>query len=116
MFTWFQNAGFKGVKTIRELAVTQDIPNWVKYSLPDALWVYSFTCFMLITWDHKFTRQSVAWLLIAPMSGIVSEIGQAFQLISGTFDLMDLILILIAATLPFILIIKNNKLYENFKN
>jgi hypothetical protein len=110
MFRWFDNIGLESIiKSIRSSIGQSKLPSWIIYSLPDALWVFSFTSFMLIIWKDKFTYQSISWILIAPTIGLLSEIGQAFHVVPGTFDITDLTLLLLASLLPFITTIKNHK-------
>jgi hypothetical protein len=122
MFRWFDNIGATAVinflrtnKTLHSIY----FPEWVKFSLPDALWIFSFTYFMLTIWKFKITPSSAFWIFLAPTIGLVSEIGQLFGFISGTFDIVDLILIIVALTIPFskILILNfKSKSYEQIKN
>lgn len=111
MFRWFDNLGLgKTITALRQFNHGQfNLPTWTIFSLPDALWIFSFTNFMLIIWRDKFSEQSVLWILIAPTIGVLSEIGQAFHFVRGTFDLIDLTLILIASIIPFITTIKKPK-------
>jgi hypothetical protein len=41
------------------------------------------------------TFKTIIWSIIIPIIGIVSEISQFYQLIPGTFDLMDLIMYIV---------------------
>lgn len=110
MFRWFDNIGLgETIKTFRQSIGHSIFPAWMIYSLPDALWIFSFTSFMLIIWRQKFSAQSIPWIFIAPTIGLLSEIGQAFHFVRGTFDVTDLTLILIASTLPFISKIKQSQ-------
>lgn len=111
MFSWFESFGVeKIILAFRQLNYGQsNLPNWAIFSLPDALWVFSFTNLMLIIWRDIFSSQSILWIFIAPIIGIVSEVGQGLHFIRGTFDATDLILILIASTLPFITRLKKLK-------
>lgn len=107
MFRWFDTIGLgQTIKTVRQLIGHSNLPAWTVFSLPDAVWIFSFTNFMLIIWRDKFYGQSLFWIFIAPTIGLLSEVGQAFHLIRGTFDTTDLTLILIASFLPFISKIK----------
>lgn len=104
MFNWLKFIGFTElVNFLRTNNQLQNltIPNWVKFSLPDALWLYSFTYTILLLWDFKITRQSVLWIFLAPTVGIFSEMGQLIGIIPGTFDSSDLLLLLLSASLPF---------------
>jgi hypothetical protein len=105
MFTWFDKIGTTSfVNFLRKNDFLQGlhIPNWVKYSLPDALWIFSFTYSMLLLWQFKLTRTNAFWIFIAPTTGLFLEIGQLFGVIPGTFDIMDLLFLIIAMTIPFL--------------
>lgn len=107
MFQWFDTIGLRQViETTRQFIGHSHLPSWTIFSLPDALWVFSFTNFMLIIWQDKFSAQTVCWIFIAPTIGLLSEIGQAFHFFRGTFDPMDLTLIIIASIIPLALTIK----------
>ncbi len=104
MFNWFKWIGFTDlVNFLRTNNQLQNltIPNWVKFSLPDALWLFSFTYIILLIWDFKITRHSVLWILLTPTVGFFSEIGQLIGIIPGTFDKVDLLLLLLSTVLPF---------------
>lgn len=110
MFKWFDSIGLgQAIAATRQLFGQSNLPAWTIYSLPDALWIFSFTNFMLIIWRDEFSIQSIPWIFIAPAIGLFSEIGQAFHFVRGTFDTTDMILILIAAGLPFLSIIEKTK-------
>jgi hypothetical protein len=104
MFSWSKYIGFTDfVNFLRTNSQLQDlaIPNWVKFSLPDALWLFSFTYIILFLWDFKINRQSAAWIFLAPTVGLFSELGQLVEIIPGTFDKMDLLLLFLATIIPF---------------
>lgn len=65
--------------------------NLIIYSGTDALWVFSYTFLILIIWDFEIKRQNLFWLIMGLLLGLISEIGQFFHFIVGTFDLFDLI-------------------------
>ena len=90
---------------IRHLILTTNlrIPKWMIFSLPDALWVYSLTAFMIITWnDNPMSKNAMFWMSLGPILGIAPEFGQKIGIVSGTFDLVDLLFIIIASILPFL--------------
>ena len=111
MFRWFDKLGASDfISVCRQHTIGQfSLPTWLIYSLPDALWVFSFTSLMLSIWRDKFSVQSIFWILVAPTIGLLSEIGQAVHLVRGTFDFSDLTLILIASSLPFYSLLKNHQ-------
>ena len=112
-FTWINKVGLTDtVENLRSNRYLQEIkfPIWVKFSLPDALWLFSFNYILLIFWKFDLNRDSAIWLFLSSSIGILSEIGQLIELLPGTFDPFDLGLLLIATLIPF-LFMKNS----NFK-
>jgi len=122
MFRWFDNIGasdFINIIRENEFLRANTLPQWIKFSLPDALWIFSFTYFMMTIWKFKINRSSAFWIFLAPTIGLFSEIGQLIGLIPGTFDLVDLIFLIIAMAIPFFqFVIINFKTinYEQIKN
>lgn len=107
MFGWFNKIGLSDtIDLLRSNQLLQNltIPNWIKFSLPDALWLFSFNYILLTLWNFNLNRQSAFWLLLAPTIGLLSEIGQLIGVVPGTFDLVDLLLLLIATLILFLLV------------
>jgi hypothetical protein len=103
MFLWLGHFGMKSLVHNGRIQFAGVISKeWVIYSLPDALWIFSFINLMLIIWNFNLTKQSSVWILIAPIIGIASEIGQGIKIIPGTFDIVDLVFLTAFATLSFI--------------
>jgi hypothetical protein len=98
LFYWIEMCGLKStVLSFRNL-IYQDkveVPSWIFYSLPDGLWVYSFTSALIIFWKNEKTKL-IFWLVIPFTTGILFEILQGFNCFPGTFDVIDLILSIIA--------------------
>jgi len=117
MFDWFNKIGLADtVSLLRSNQHLQGliIPNWIKFSLPDALWLLSFNYILLTIWDFNVNSQSAFWLFLAPLIGLFSEIGQLIGLVPGTFDLVDLALLLIATIIPFLLVKNLKEIKINF--
>ncbi|MBK8355374.1 MAG: hypothetical protein IPL13_08370 [Saprospiraceae bacterium] len=68
-----------------------EIPGWIIYSLPDALWMMALITLILFIWDFKLNVRSIPWIVSAIITGIPFEIFQGFHLIRGTFDRNDLL-------------------------
>ena len=68
------------------------------FSLPDGLWAMSYTMLIFHLRNDK-TFKTLIWSILIPVIGILSEIGQLYYLIPGTFDIIDLIMYIIAPTL-----------------
>lgn len=104
MFYWLRQLGFDSfIDFIRTKSFFQNlpVPNWVKFSLPDGFWLFSFNYIMLLLWDFKINKLSIIWIVTAPLIGVLYEIGQLLEVINGTFDLCDLAFIFIATILSF---------------
>lgn len=115
MFEWFEWCSIDySTSLIRSTfyPLRSYFPPWFYYSLPDALWVYSFSSALLILWDNNF-RKVKYWLLIPVMSGILIEFLQGFNLFSGTFDLLDLVFSISGLLLSIFFINNKFKHYDN---
>ena len=111
MFRWFEAINLSGViNQIRESSkpVRKHIPVWVFNSLPDGLWVYSYSSTYILYFRDKSWKNNY-WLLFPLLFGSVAEIAQALNLVAGTFDYLDLIFCLSGSLLSIILNFKNEK-------
>ncbi len=79
------------------------------YVVPDFLWAFSFTLVLLVIWlnDEKYKYFFIA---VPCFIGVLSEIMQYLNFISGTFDVFDLIAYLTA----YILVIFFNLLITKY--
>ncbi len=73
----------------------------IKYYLPDFLWSFSFTCALFTVNEN---RKQV--FVTGAVTGIVWECLQYFKIISGTGDIIDIIMYIIAV---FIAVLINKK-------
>ena len=106
MFTWLDKLGLsetlRGTRDIT-LQYSDELPKWLVYSLPDGLWIFSYVCLMLYIWADTAIKKSLTWILVVPIIAILSELGQAANLVSGTFDIIDLLFYIIFSIIPFLL-------------
>lgn len=111
MFSWFESIGINTqISFLREYfsPLKSWLPSWVYFSLPDGLWVYSFTSIILILWAGKINF----WLIIPFSFGILIEILQGLSF-TGTFDYLDLAFSIIGISTSTIII--NRKFKQNEK-
>lgn len=112
MFKWLELLSLTNiVSSLREyLSPTREfIPDWVVFSLPDGLWVYSFSSSFLIIWQDNLSS-AVPWILCPLLFGAFAEILQYFTILSGTFDLVDFYFCITASLLSIsIFKLKNRK-------
>lgn len=93
MFTWLQAiGGAEVVAEIRLLAspLILEIPRWILFSLPAALWSYSIVAWVAWSWRDVSASEASAWIAGAALLGPVSELLQGFGVVPGTFDWVDL--------------------------
>ncbi len=111
LFNWL--ATIDGVRTLNNYGNTIHVFHWFKYSLPDGLWLYSYTSLMLEIWRYRINEQSLFWVFSLPFIALSSEFLQLFKIIPGTFDFIDLIFYSLGIILP---LYKSNVLIFNPKN
>lgn len=103
LFSWLKNFGLGNIiLSVRNHTsfFKLYLPQSVYFSLPNALWLYSFSSALLICWNGKINL----WLLIPFFSGILVEIGQSLKIFPGTFDFIDLTFACISLSLSIIII------------
>lgn|GEM_PF-2368223 len=88
---------------------------WGVFSLPNALWSVSWVLMVYSVWEQRHRRggfgaEALIWALSIPGMGMVLEIGQFAGLLSGTFDLDDVVALLAGVLVAvFFLSISNSK-------
>jgi hypothetical protein len=106
MFNWFEKLNIlDSIQYLRTYTANNAnvLPDFILYSLPDGLWLFSYVSLMLYLWKNELNRQNLFWIFVMPVFSFLSELGQLTQLVPGTFDITDLIMYLSAAFLPFII-------------
>ena len=94
VFKWINFLGIRrGIEEIRYSVSPSEkyLPIWVKFSLPDCLWVYSFTSAIIILWQNDFNIGKY-FLLFPVVLGCLVELAQLIKIFPGTFDIVDLLL------------------------
>ncbi len=93
-------------------SVTFTLPDWVLYSLPDGLWIYSYI--LVIGAIRNFNiRESTLAIFCLPTVAIISEFLQLPGIIPGTFDSSDILAYTLGMALGIIHIIKTNQYEKN---
>lgn len=92
VFHWIAAAGlYDGLINIREAVSIAHLPFWVLYSLPDGLWVYAATAWMVEIWRGSRSWATLPWIAVGVALGVGGEIGQAIGLVPGTYDHLDIL-------------------------
>lgn len=104
MFDWFNSIGISNeIDGLRNLFQGDGIYGWVKYSLPDGLWIFSYMFLIDAIWDGERNIVSKWFLWFLPIVAILSECLQYFGLLPGVFDWMDMACYMLAITLFLII-------------
>ena len=98
MFHYFKDLGIESlIDFLRLFSKNYKLcfPNWVIYSLPNALWLYSFYSFWFILWKKE--EKFFLFLLISTFSvSLLSEFLQYLYIINGSFSWMDVFFIFLS--------------------
>ncbi len=106
MFGWFDDFGLHEIIIeFRKSTSVIRLPKTIKYCIPDGLWTLSYILFMDAIWDPNLKKQLIFGSII-PIVGGISEILQYFNVINGTFDVVDLLCYIIPYVVFLILKIK----------
>jgi hypothetical protein len=76
-----------------------NIPYWLKYNLPDGLWLYALLSSLNIIWNNKPSPSLLIWVISITLLSISTEFLQKKKLIPGTYDTGDIIAYVIASTI-----------------
>ena len=94
MFSWFDGFGLTShINVLRNISFA--VPEWVIYSLPSGLWIYSFSFILIYIWHDAKSKSKYLWMSLAPIIALSSELGQLIGVIPGTFDLADIALYMV---------------------
>lgn len=90
---WFQTLGLENwLDTARgnSLSLTNNLPNWFVYSLPNGLWAYAYTLLIFVIWKNSASLMRYFWYLSIPVLIFGFELLQLSGTLPGTFCLVDL--------------------------
>ena len=92
MFDWFENIGIsQHIKLFRGIFGTEWMYSWVKYSLPDGLWLIAYMLIIDAIWNGSNSISFYIFIYALPFFALLSEMLQYFGLFSGVFDWIDVI-------------------------
>lgn len=91
MFDWFDHLGLsQHVELFRGLFNSEGVYGWVKYSLPDGLWLFSYMFLIDAIWNGSKSIIAYIFIYYLPFLALMSEILQYFGLVPGVFDWIDI--------------------------
>ena len=79
------------IDSLRYVASTLAISEWVKYSLPDGLYCAAYILIIDAIWKNDNRLIKFIIISLVPFVTVSSELLQYFGLVKGTFDMYDLI-------------------------
>lgn len=92
---------FESITEIRDYLSEYSIVIFIKNYFCDFLWAFSLESAIFIFFIHKFSYYSI---VISIVISFISEIIQKVHIISGTFDIFDIIIELSAILLSYFLL------------
>ena len=96
--------GSEFVAVLRNL-VNVDKTYWAAVYLPDFLWALSLSCSLMVLFAPSL-KGIYLCALTAVMCGLLWEVLQAVQIVSGTGDLVDVALFFLAGAMSVIINLK----------
>ena len=92
MFRWFDAVGIAPLlDRCRGYVHGIHVADWIRYSLPDALWASSGVFLFSAIWAGSRSPVRHFWICFTPFAAVGGEIAQSFGVVPGTFDYADLL-------------------------
>ena len=90
MFDWFNHLGLsQHVDIFRGLFNSEGVYGWVKNSLPDGLWLFSYMFLVDVIWNGSKSFSAYIFIYYLPFLALMSEFLQYLGLVPGVFDWID---------------------------
>ena len=99
MFKWLENIGLDSiVSSIRNSSIDFNSHQMkhVIFSAPFGMWVISFCCFIGAIWHKDSFVSAIIWRLCVPFVAISSELLQFLGILPGTYDTIDLLVLILS--------------------
>ena len=98
MFSWCRSIGIYEYVLHMRLScdsMKDSFPKWFIFSLPQALWCFSWLCCIHAIWINKSEIHERFWTTLILIISLLAEIMQLFPWISGVYDPVDIVLIVL---------------------
>lgn len=110
MFEWIEFWNLADfIYSLRSITQNYDLPYYVKFSLPHALWYLSGILIFAVIWNKQRPMQYF-WFLLMTLMCFGGEFGQLLNIVPGNFNLIDILWSVIAGIIALII---NHKLEMN---
>lgn len=91
LYRWSSATVFGDIIIVMRQAVNSwNIPDFVKYSLPDGLYCISFILLMDALWHDSKSWARHIIILSIPLIACLHEVAQGIGIAEGTFDIADI--------------------------
>jgi uncharacterized membrane-anchored protein len=101
------------VELLRDWAapIKASLPHAVIYSVPNALWYLSGMLAFSAIWHEQ--KEKIIWVALLSTIAFGAEIGQHYKIVSGSFNLTDILMMIFALAVFIILENYTNKIRHN---
>ena len=97
MFQLFPNGQLPiWIQSLRNSVSCLNVPEWVRFSFPDGLWLFAYLLIVDGIWRGKHNCTSLFFLTFLPLTALLTELLQWFHVIPGIGDWMDFICYIIS--------------------
>ena len=93
---------------------TTHLPDFLVYSIPDGLWLFSYILLIGVIWDFDYHR-CFYLIMLLPVYAISHEMLQLYHLVPGYFDFFDFVVYVIATLVGISVLVMFNHVCK-FKN
>ena len=107
MFEWANVLGLSSLLDFFRYELSgygKGFPEWVHFSLPNALWVNACTSFYMVVWYKPSSKYWMFFSSIGILLALLTEFLQLVKIVPGTFCLTDLLSSIIFWLLSILLI------------
>ncbi|MGK0390460.1 MAG: hypothetical protein ACI94Y_003213 [Maribacter sp.] len=82
-------------------SLSLSLPDWVIFNLTDGIWLFSLLQLIDIIWQEE--KGGHIWLALSVIMAIGHELGQLFNVFSGTFDWLDILAYAIVSVISILI-------------
>lgn len=100
MFVWYEHIGvYEYISLFREFCSQYEVSEFVRYSLPDGLWLLSYMILIGTIWGNNRCSIYRLYICVIPLTAIILELLQYHFSVLGTFDVLDFLSYILAITI-----------------
>lgn len=92
LYVWCKDIGMGFIPDFLHASIGKTDPgSFIRNSLPDGLYCSAYVLIMDYVWQQSRLSLRVTMTLLIPLVAVIHEILQYFKIISGTFDMTDIV-------------------------